>query len=108
MRQCQRRFDDCYLQDIIRAIGDSTWVEVEDQIARSEMYFTIVTSLTGAGLNAKGTSTTFNPVLPLTPGQSVLLVQDLTYPVGHIGMFVSGKTQKTLAPKISEWLNERV
>jgi polyhydroxyalkanoate synthase len=35
-------------------------------------------------------------------------VQELTYPVGHIGMFVSGKTQKTLAPKISEWINERV
>lgn len=35
-------------------------------------------------------------------------VQDLTYPVGHIGMFVSGKTQKTLAPKIAEWINERV
>lgn len=34
--------------------------------------------------------------------------QELTYPVGHIGMFVSGKTQKTLAPKISEWLNARV
>lgn len=35
-------------------------------------------------------------------------VQELTYPVGHIGMFVSGKTQKTLAPKISEWINARV
>ena len=35
-------------------------------------------------------------------------VQELTYPVGHIGMFVSGKTQKTLAPKIAEWINERV
>jgi polyhydroxyalkanoate synthase subunit PhaC len=35
-------------------------------------------------------------------------VQELTYPVGHIGMFVSGKTQKTLAPKISEWIYERV
>ena len=34
--------------------------------------------------------------------------QELTYPVGHIGMFVSGKTQKTLAPKISEWLNARI
>lgn len=34
--------------------------------------------------------------------------QELSYPVGHIGMFVSGKTQKTLAPKIAEWLNERV
>ena len=34
--------------------------------------------------------------------------QELTYPVGHIGMFVSGKTQKTLAPKISEWINARV
>lgn len=35
-------------------------------------------------------------------------VQELTYPVGHIGMFVSGKTQKTLAPRIAEWINERV
>jgi polyhydroxyalkanoate synthase len=35
-------------------------------------------------------------------------VQELAYPVGHIGMFVSGKTQKTLAPKISEWINKRV
>ena len=34
--------------------------------------------------------------------------QEITYPVGHIGMFVSGKTQKTLAPKISGWLNTRV
>ena len=34
--------------------------------------------------------------------------QELSYPVGHIGMFVSGKTQKTLAPKIAEWLNKRV
>ena len=34
--------------------------------------------------------------------------QEMTYPVGHIGMFVSGKTQKTLAPRISEWLNARV
>lgn len=35
-------------------------------------------------------------------------VEELTYPVGHIGMFVSGKTQKTLAPKIAEWINARV
>jgi polyhydroxyalkanoate synthase len=35
-------------------------------------------------------------------------VQELTFPVGHIGMFVSGKTQKTLAPKIAEWVNERI
>ena len=35
-------------------------------------------------------------------------MQELTYPVGHIGMFVSGKTQKTLAPKITEWINARV
>ncbi|MDD2898577.1 MAG: class III poly(R)-hydroxyalkanoic acid synthase subunit PhaC [Desulfuromonadaceae bacterium] len=34
-------------------------------------------------------------------------IQDLSFPVGHIGIFVSGKTQKTLAPKISEWLNAR-
>lgn len=35
-------------------------------------------------------------------------IKELSYPVGHIGMFVSGKTQKTLAPKIAEWINERV
>ncbi len=34
--------------------------------------------------------------------------EELVYPVGHIGMFVSGKTQKTLAPKIAEWLDKRV
>jgi len=33
--------------------------------------------------------------------------QELSYPVGHVGMFVSGKTQATLAPRISEWLNQR-
>jgi poly[(R)-3-hydroxyalkanoate] polymerase subunit PhaC len=35
-------------------------------------------------------------------------LQELAYPVGHIGMFVSGKTQKTLAPKIAEWISARV
>ncbi|MBF0286355.1 MAG: class III poly(R)-hydroxyalkanoic acid synthase subunit PhaC [SAR324 cluster bacterium] len=30
------------------------------------------------------------------------------YPVGHIGMYVSGKIQKTLAPTIAKWINERV
>lgn len=34
--------------------------------------------------------------------------QELSYPVGHVGMFVSGKTQATLAPRIAEWLNQRV
>ncbi len=34
-------------------------------------------------------------------------VEEVTYPVGHIGMFVSGKTQKTLAPKIAAWLGDR-
>ena len=34
--------------------------------------------------------------------------QELSYPVGHVGMFVSGKTQATLAPKIAEWVNQRV
>lgn len=34
--------------------------------------------------------------------------QEVTFPVGHIGMFVSGKTQKALAPKIAEWINERM
>ncbi len=30
------------------------------------------------------------------------------YPVGHIGMYVSGKIQKTLAPTIANWIKERV
>lgn len=34
--------------------------------------------------------------------------QELSYPVGHVGMFVSGKTQATLAPRIAEWVNQRV
>lgn len=34
--------------------------------------------------------------------------QELSYPVGHVGMFVSGKTQATLAPRITEWLNQRL
>jgi len=34
--------------------------------------------------------------------------KELAYPVGHIGMFVSGKTQATLAPRISEWINQRL
>ena len=34
--------------------------------------------------------------------------QELSYPVGHVGMFVSGKTQSTLAPRMSEWLNQRI
>ncbi len=34
--------------------------------------------------------------------------QELSYPVGHVGMFVSGKTQATLAPRIAEWINQRL
>lgn len=30
-----------------------------------------------------------------------------SFPVGHIGMYVSRKTQDTLAPTIAEWLKER-
>ncbi len=30
-----------------------------------------------------------------------------SYPVGHIGMYVSGKVQKNLAPAIAEWLGSR-
>lgn len=56
----------------------------------------------------------FDTLVPPLSSQALLKhvgskdVQDLTYPVGHIGMFVSSKTQKTLAPKIAEWINERV
>ena len=31
----------------------------------------------------------------------------LSYPVGHIGMYVSGKVQKDLPPAIAEWLKQR-
>lgn len=31
-------------------------------------------------------------------------VETMSFPVGHIGMYVSGKTQKTLAPSIAKWL----
>jgi polyhydroxyalkanoate synthase len=30
-----------------------------------------------------------------------------SFPVGHIGMYVSGKVQKDLPPLIAEWLKER-
>jgi polyhydroxyalkanoate synthase len=30
-----------------------------------------------------------------------------SFPVGHIGMYVSGKVQRSLPPTIVEWLNER-
>jgi polyhydroxyalkanoate synthase len=36
--------------------------------------------------------------------------QDYTarsFPVGHIGMYVSGKVQRDLPPTIAEWLKER-
>ena len=32
---------------------------------------------------------------------------ELAYPVGHIGMYVSSKTQKNLAPTVAKWLIER-
>jgi polyhydroxyalkanoate synthase len=28
------------------------------------------------------------------------------FPTGHIGMYVSGKVQKTLPPLIAQWLKE--
>jgi len=34
--------------------------------------------------------------------------QELSFPVGHVGIFVSGKTQATLAPRIAEWLDQRI
>ncbi len=34
--------------------------------------------------------------------------QELSFRVGLIGIFVSGKTQATLAPRIAEWVNQRV
>jgi len=35
-------------------------------------------------------------------------ITDLNYPVGHIGMYVSGKTQRDLAPSVAKWLSERL
>ncbi len=32
---------------------------------------------------------------------------ELSFPGGHIGIYVSGKAQKTVTPAISEWLNNR-
>jgi len=34
-------------------------------------------------------------------------VTNVEYPVGHIGMYVSGKAQRELAPTVSKWLNDR-
>ena len=32
---------------------------------------------------------------------------ELSFPGGHIGIYVSGTAQKTVTPAISEWLNAR-
>jgi polyhydroxyalkanoate synthase len=32
---------------------------------------------------------------------------ELSFPGGHIGIYVSGKAQKTIPPKIGEWLDQR-
>jgi len=32
---------------------------------------------------------------------------ELSFPGGHIGIYVSGKAQKTVTPAISDWLNQR-
>ena len=32
---------------------------------------------------------------------------ELSFPGGHIGIYVSGKAQATVTPAISEWLNKR-
>jgi polyhydroxyalkanoate synthase len=32
---------------------------------------------------------------------------ELSFPGGHIGIYVSGKAQKTVTPAISDWLNKR-
>ena len=34
--------------------------------------------------------------------------QELSFSGGHVGMFVSGKPQGSLAPRIAEWVNQRV
>ncbi|MGB5496319.1 MAG: class III poly(R)-hydroxyalkanoic acid synthase subunit PhaC, partial [Sedimenticolaceae bacterium] len=32
---------------------------------------------------------------------------ELSFPGGHIGIYVSGKSQKTIPPAIGRWLNDR-
>jgi polyhydroxyalkanoate synthase len=32
---------------------------------------------------------------------------ELSFPGGHIGIYVSGKAQKTVPPAIGKWLDER-
>ena len=34
--------------------------------------------------------------------------QELSYPGVHVGMFVAGKTPATFAPRLAEWINQRV
>ncbi len=34
--------------------------------------------------------------------------KELSFPGGHIGIYVSGKAQKTVPPSIGDWLNERM
>ncbi|PCI29795.1 MAG: class III poly(R)-hydroxyalkanoic acid synthase subunit PhaC [SAR324 cluster bacterium] len=46
-------------------------------------------------------------VLPLYEAVSSKDKEKLSFPVGHIGLYVSGKTQKVLAPSIATWINNR-
>lgn len=34
-------------------------------------------------------------------------VENIKFPAGHIGMFVGGRSQREIAPKVAEWLKER-
>ena len=51
----------------------------------------------------------------LTPPSSIALGQYIgssdytlrSFPVGHIGMYVSGKVQRDLPPLIAQWVKER-
>lgn len=79
MRSCQLVPNECLYREINQAIRDSSWPEVEDQLGRTELYVT-ETGFSGPGKSADGkTITTFVPAFPVTPGQSILLRQEVGY-----------------------------
>jgi polyhydroxyalkanoate synthase len=44
---------------------------------------------------------------PLTDAVSSTDKETLVFPTGHIGIFVGGKSQKEVCPRIAEWLKLR-
>lgn len=62
-------------------------------------------------LNIYAEKDTLVPNAATIPLNDLVSSEDKEYfslPVGHIGMYTSSKSQKVLAPKIAEWLKERV